>query len=138
MEYMYYLYIHYTVYVYPFIVLLMIFYYLCWYIFYTLSLILIFSSYYFLLSLIEAQLIGTIINSFSGNKDVSGKITKADFFDFIGNLSIFIEDDSEFEEMIKRSVYVIQSHTHSYNTQTLSSTTHIYRNIYILHTYIHT
>ena len=113
MEYMYYLYIHYTVYVYPFIVLLMIFYYLCWYIFYTLSLILIFSYYYFLLSLIEAQLIGTIINSFSGNKDVSGKITKADFFDFIGNLSIFIEDDSEFEEMIKRSVYVIQSHTHT-------------------------
>ena len=52
-------------------------------------------------SLTETQLLRSIVNGFGERKDM---ITRDDFFDFVGNLSVFVMDDIEFEEIMKGSV----------------------------------
>jgi len=51
----------------------------------------------------ERKAMASVLGSFGVKKDISSTISRDEFFDFIGNLSVFIEDDDTFETMMKGS-----------------------------------
>jgi Ca2+-binding EF-hand superfamily protein len=51
----------------------------------------------------EKKVLLSFLNSFGPPKDISSMITRDEFFDFVGNLSVFIDDDDVFERMVKGS-----------------------------------